>query len=88
VRPERRAPGELPVRVHGYAGRSSAQRPRIRRQANRDHVGALLPPGLVPSLAGRADYASTTAIYTGVSGDFMNTMMRKVLDRTLKEARG
>ncbi|MFI1286749.1 tyrosine-type recombinase/integrase [Streptomyces sp. NPDC020858] len=28
-------------------------------------------------------YASTTALYTGVSGDFMNTMMRKVLDRTL-----
>ncbi|MDH6502432.1 integrase/recombinase XerC [Streptomyces sp. SAI-149] len=28
-------------------------------------------------------YASTTAIYTGVSGDFMNTMMRKVLDRAL-----
>ncbi|MCX5014935.1 tyrosine-type recombinase/integrase [Streptomyces sp. NBC_00555] len=28
-------------------------------------------------------YASTTAIYTGVSGDFMNTMMRKVLDRAI-----
>lgn len=28
-------------------------------------------------------FASTTAIYTGVSGDFMNTMMRDVLDRTL-----
>ncbi|MFD3704480.1 tyrosine-type recombinase/integrase [Nocardia sp. NPDC058658] len=26
-------------------------------------------------------YASTTAIYTGVSTDFMNTMMRKALDR-------
>ncbi|MGW4825836.1 tyrosine-type recombinase/integrase [Streptomyces sp. NPDC004227] len=31
-------------------------------------------------------YASTTAIYTGVSGDFMNTMMRKVLDRALATA--
>lgn len=28
-------------------------------------------------------FASTTAIYTGVSGDFMNTMMRKVLDQAL-----
>jgi site-specific recombinase XerD len=28
-------------------------------------------------------FASTTAIYTGVSGDFMNTMMRKVLDRAI-----
>ena len=25
-------------------------------------------------------YQSTTAIYSGVSGDFMNTMMRKALD--------
>ncbi|MCX4405893.1 MULTISPECIES: tyrosine-type recombinase/integrase [unclassified Streptomyces] len=29
-------------------------------------------------------FASTTAIYTGVSGDFMNTMMRRVLDRALE----
>ncbi|MFF7415412.1 tyrosine-type recombinase/integrase [Streptomyces lydicus] len=32
------------------------------------------------------EYASTTAIYTGVSGDFMNTMMRKILDRDLATA--
>ena len=25
-------------------------------------------------------YQSTTAIYSGVSGDFMNTMMRRALD--------
>ena len=29
-------------------------------------------------------FASTTALYTGVNGDFMNTMMRKVLDRALR----
>jgi len=29
-------------------------------------------------------YQSTTAIYTGVSGDFMNTMMRRALDRALE----
>jgi integrase/recombinase XerC len=29
-------------------------------------------------------FASTTAIYTNVSGDFMNTMMRKVLDKALE----
>jgi hypothetical protein len=44
VRPERRAPGELPV--YGCADGSSAQRPRVRRQANRDHAGAPLPSGL------------------------------------------
>ncbi len=26
-------------------------------------------------------YQSTTAIYSGVSGDFMNTMMRRALDK-------
>ena len=29
-------------------------------------------------------YQSTTAIYSGVSGDFMNTMMRRHLDRALE----
>jgi hypothetical protein len=52
VGPERQTPGELPARVHGCAGRSSAQRPRIMRQANRYRVGAPLPSGLVPSLDG------------------------------------
>jgi integrase/recombinase XerC len=35
-------------------------------------------------------FASTTAIYTAVSGDFMNTMMRRHLDRALRleEGRG
>lgn len=28
-------------------------------------------------------FASTTAIYTAVSGDFMNTMMRRTLERGL-----
>lgn len=28
-------------------------------------------------------FASTTALYTGVSTDVMNTMMRKALDRAL-----
>lgn len=31
------------------------------------------------------DYASSTAIYTSVSGDFMNTMMRQALDRAFTE---
>jgi integrase/recombinase XerC len=30
-------------------------------------------------------FASTTAIYTGVSGDFMNTMMRNVLDHAFAQ---
>lgn len=30
------------------------------------------------------EYASTTALYTGVSGDFANTMMRKAIDSALQ----
>lgn len=33
-------------------------------------------------------FASTTAIYTAVSGDFMNTMMRKALDRAFDSEGG
>lgn len=33
------------------------------------------------------EYASTTGSYTGVSGDFMNTVMRRALDRTLERDR-
>lgn len=39
-------------------------------------------PTFVQQQVGHA-YASTTATYTGVGGDFMNTMMRKVLDRNM-----
>jgi integrase/recombinase XerC len=39
-------------------------------------------PKLVQELVGHR-WASSTAIYTAVSGDFMNTMMRKALDRVL-----
>lgn len=39
-------------------------------------------PKFVQDQAGHR-FASTTAIYTGVSTDFMNTMMRKALDRAL-----
>jgi len=39
-------------------------------------------PKFVQEQAGHR-FSSTTAIYTGVSTDFMNTMMRKALDRAL-----
>jgi integrase/recombinase XerC len=40
-------------------------------------------PKFVQELVGHR-FASTTAIYTAVSGDFMNTMMRRHLDRALR----
>jgi site-specific recombinase XerD len=33
-------------------------------------------------------WASTTAIYTGVSGEYQNQMLREVLDRRLQPAAG
>lgn len=42
-------------------------------------------PTFIQHQAGH-EYASTTAIYTGVSGDFMNTMMRGALNRALTTA--
>ena len=40
-------------------------------------------PGFVQRQVGHR-YQSTTAIYSGVSGDFMNTMMRKALSRAFE----
>jgi integrase/recombinase XerC len=40
-------------------------------------------PKFVQEIAGHR-FASTTAIYTAVSGDFMNTMLRRHLDRALQ----
>lgn len=40
-------------------------------------------PAFVQRQVGHA-WASTTAIYTGVSGDFMNTMLRKALEPALR----
>lgn len=42
-------------------------------------------PAFVQRQVGHA-WASTTAIYTGVSGDFMNTMLRKALEPALGPA--
>ncbi|CAM5336388.1 Tyr recombinase domain-containing protein OS=Streptomyces griseomycini OX=66895 GN=FHS37_003530 PE=4 SV=1 [Streptomyces griseomycini] len=50
------------------------------------HVTHQIEDGADPAFVQRQvghRHASTTALYTGVSGDFMNTMMRKVLDKAL-----
>ena len=47
------------------------------------HVTHQIEDGVDPVFVQRQvghRYQSTTAIYSGVSGDFMNTMMRKALD--------
>ncbi len=50
------------------------------------HVTHLIEDGADPKFVQEQvghRFASTTAIYTGVSGDFMNTMLRRHLDRGL-----
>ncbi|MCX5239048.1 site-specific integrase [Streptomyces prunicolor] len=52
------------------------------------HVTHQIEDGADPAFVQRQvghRYASTTALYTGISGDFMNTMMRTVLDRALRQ---
>ena len=51
---------------------------------SRTHVTHQIEDGADPVFVQRQAghrYQSTTAIYSGVSGDFMNTMMRRALDR-------
>ncbi|MGP3684612.1 tyrosine-type recombinase/integrase [Streptomyces sp. IBSNAI002] len=55
------------------------------------HVTHQIEDGADPAFVQRQvghRYASTTALYTGVSGDFMNTMMRRMLDRALGSDQG
>lgn len=54
------------------------------------HVTHQIEDGADPAFVQRQvghRYASTTALYTGVSGDFMNAMMRRMLDRALSPVR-
>lgn len=85
-RGERLMPREIEGRFASYRdvlGLDSALTPHCLRHS---YVTHLIEDGadakFVQEQVGHR-FASTTAIYTGVSGDFMNTMMRKVLDRTL-----
>ena len=51
------------------------------------HVTHQIEDGVDPAFVQRQvghRYQSTTAIYSGVSGDFMNTMMRKALSRAFE----
>ncbi len=55
------------------------------------HVTHLVEDGTDPKFVQEQvghRFASTTAIYTNVSGDFMNTMLRRHLDRGLQEEPG
>jgi len=81
-------PGEITDRFAGYRdalGLDPLLTPHCLRRSYVTHLsedGA--DPKFIQSQVGH-EYASTTAIYEAVSSDFMNTMMRKAIDRALDE---
>ncbi|CAN5419590.1 hypothetical protein BH10ACT9_BH10ACT9_45520 [soil metagenome] len=69
----------------GALGFDTALTPHCLRHSHVTHqVEDGVDPRFVQEQVGHR-FASTTAIYTGVSNDFMNTMMRKALDRAFTE---
>ena len=55
----------------------------VAAETRHTHITHQIEDGVDPEFVRRQaghTYQSTTAIYTGVSTDFMNTMMRKALD--------
>ena len=61
----------------------------VTAETRRSYITHLIEDGwdakFVQDQAGH-DYASTTSLYTGVSSDFRTRTLRRVLDRTIKDA--
>jgi integrase/recombinase XerC len=64
-------------------GRTRETRNRVQITRVTHQIEDGTDPGFVQRQVGHR-YQSTTAIYSGVSGDFMNTMMRKALSRAFE----
>ncbi|MFJ6752168.1 tyrosine-type recombinase/integrase [Streptomyces sp. NPDC091266] len=78
---------EIEDRFAAYRDALGLDRALVPHCLRHSHVTHQIEDGADPVFVQRQvghRYASTTALYTGVSGDFMNTMMRKVLDRALE----
>ncbi|WP_257002043.1 tyrosine-type recombinase/integrase [Streptomyces sp. WZ.A104] len=77
---------EIEDRFADYRDALGMDRDLVPHCLRHSHVTHQIEDGADPAFVQRQvghRYPSTTALYTGVSGDFMNTMMRKVLDRAL-----
>ena len=79
-------PREIEDRFAQYCDELALDKTLVPHCLRHSYVTHLIEDGadakFVQDQVGHA-YASTLAVYTGVSGDFMNTMMRKILDREL-----
>lgn len=79
-------PREIEARFAEYRDALGLEEALVPHCLRHSHVTHQIEDGADPVFVQRQVghvYPSTTALYTGVSGDFMNTMMRKVLDRVL-----
>jgi len=78
--------GDLEERFAGYRDALGMDTDLVPHCLRHSHVTHLIEDGADPKFVQDQvghRFASTTAIYTGVSGDFMNTMLRRHLDRGL-----
>ncbi|MFC7986735.1 tyrosine-type recombinase/integrase [Streptomyces sp. NPDC057336] len=79
-------PREIEARFAEYRDALGLEEALVPHSLRHSHVTHQIEDGADPVFVQRQVghvYPSTTALYTGVSGDFINTMMRKVLDRAL-----
>lgn len=78
-------PREIDARFRQYRDALKLPSSLVPHCLRHSYVTHLVEDGVDPQFVQRQvghQYASATAIYTSVGGDFMNTMMRKALDQT------
>lgn len=82
-------PREIQARFAAYRDALKLPEEHVPHSLRHSYVTHLIEDGADPVFVQHQvghRYASTTAIYTAVSGNFMNTMLRNVLDKTLGNA--
>lgn len=80
-------PREIETRFAAYRDALGFDKELVPHCLRHSHVTHQIEDGVDPKFVQEQvghRFASTTAIYTGVSTDFMNTMMRKALDRAFE----
>ncbi|WP_329460799.1 tyrosine-type recombinase/integrase [Streptomyces sp. NBC_01497] len=78
---------EIEARFSAYRDALGMERSLVPHCLRHSYVTHQIEDGVDPAFVQRQvghRYASTTALYAGVSGDFMNSMMRRVLDEALR----
>jgi site-specific recombinase XerD len=84
-------PREIDARFADYRDALKLPKTLVPHRLRHSYVTHLIEDGADPKFVQEQvvhRFASTTAIYTAVSGDFMNTMMRRTLERGLSADEG